>query len=595
MSSPLDHVNLRLVQNVDDAADFMRWLGERRSGKYLGVDTETGGFHHWRDPLRLVQFGDKSQGWAIPWERWGGVAIEALNKYDAPTVLHNAPFDARFLIHHSGKDLKRWKWEWVNDTMTMAHLLNPLRPKGLKPLAAMYVDAKAVAAQRQLDEGMASNKWTWKTVPIDYPPYWIYGAMDPVLTCHLADRFEPQIAASYQNVYDLELNTLRIVTNMMLKGARVDLDYSQQKMTQLMDWAGEARQWLADEHGIGNATSNPQVIKYFQNAGIPIPDKRTKGGAQSLDKEVLEELVGTTDSVVAKYVLGIRRAEKTVGPYFKNFLELAHHTDEGDILHPTIWSMGTRTARMSISDPALQTLPRKDPTVRNGFIAREGNGLITSDYDQVEARLTAHFAEDEAMCAAFGQGDFFYALATQIFGRPIAEILKEERQLTKNTTYGKLYGAGPPKMAATASVPLEVMLPVVQAFDRAFPGIKRLQRRINDTAKYRQESEGTPYIITPEGRRLIADDDKEYTLTNYLIQSHAAEIFKRALINMDAAGLGDYMILPVHDEIVLDVPLDLHEEVLPIIRDGMQNLTDYRVPITATPEVITGAWGSKYE
>lgn len=591
----LDHVNLRLVQTTQDAAAFMSWLGERRAGKYLGVDTETSGFHHWEDRLRLIQFGDMNAGWAIPWERWGGVAIEALNKYDAPTVLHNAPFDSRFIIHHAAPELTRWKWEWVNDTMTMAHLLNPLRPKGLKPLAGMYVDAKAVAAQRLLDEAMSTYKWTWATVPVDFPYYWIYGAMDPVLTCHLADKFEPQISASYQEVYDLELNTLRVVTNMMLKGARVDLQYSQEKMTSLMTWAGQARSWLAENFGIANATSNPQVIKYFNDAGVPLPNKRTKSGAQSLDKDVLEAVVAEHDHVVAKYVLAIRRAEKTVGPYFRNFLELANPTAEGDLLHPTIWPMGTRTARMSIQDPALQTLPRKDPTVRNGFIPRDGNGLITCDYDQIEARLAAHFAEDDAMCAAFSQGDFFYALASQIFGRPPEEILKEERQLTKNTTYGKLYGAGPPKMAATAGVPLDQMLPVVQGFDRTFPGIKLLQQRINSTAQYRQQNEGAAYITTPMGRRLLADDDKEYTLTNYLIQSHAAEILKKALVTMDAAGLGDYMILPVHDEVVFDVPLDQHEDVLPVIEQCMSNLTDYRVPITASPEVITGAWGSKYE
>lgn len=589
----LDHVNLRLVQNTQDAAEFMSWLGERRDGRYLGVDTETGGFHHWRDELRLIQFGDKSAGWAIPWKRWGGVAIEALNKYEDPMVLHNAPFDSRFIIHHSGADLKRWKWEWVNDTMTMAHLLDPLRPKGLKPLAGMHIDAKAVSAQKMLDEAMADNKWDWSTVPVDFPYYWIYGAMDPVLTCHLADKFEPEVFSQYKDVYDLEVNTLRIVTNMMLKGARVDLDYCGTKQRELMNWVNEARAWLRDAYGIQNATSNPQVIKALQADGVVLMDKRTNSGAQSLDKEVLEAAAGNP---IADYVLAIRKAEKNVGPYFRNFLELADPTAEGDLLHPTIWSMGTRTARMSITDPALQTLPRKDPTVRNAFIAREGNVLASCDYDQIEARLCAHFAKDAGMIAAFeSDADFFYGLASQIFGKDIIEILKEERQLTKNTTYGKIYGAGPPKMAQTAKVPLEQMLGVVNSFDRNFPGVLQLQKDINNTAYQRHQTEGVAYIKTPMGRRLIADDSKEYTLTNYLIQSHAAEILKKALAELDASGLGDYMVLPVHDEVVFDLPRDILDEAVPMIGECMSNRTDYLVPITASPEVIDGAWGSKYE
>ena len=77
-TGPLDHVNLHLVQSVQDASDFMSWLGNRRS--LLGVDTESGGFSFHKDALRLVQFGDLNDGWAIPWERWGGVAVEALNR-----------------------------------------------------------------------------------------------------------------------------------------------------------------------------------------------------------------------------------------------------------------------------------------------------------------------------------------------------------------------------------------------------------------------------------------------------------------------------------------------------------------------------------
>lgn len=585
----LAHVNLKLVTCVEDAMEFKRWLGQSR--QVLGVDTETGGFHHWRDELRLCQFGDLDTGWAIPWKRWGGVAIEALNSYEAPMVLHNAPFDSRFIIHHAGKDLRRWKWEWVNDTMTMGHLLDPLRPKGLKPLGAMYVDPSAAAAQKMLDEAMATNKWDWDTVPVDFPLYWIYGAMDPVITCHLYKKFEQEVTGAYKSAYDLELNTIRIVTNMMLKGARVDLDYCHTTQRKLMTWVGEARQWLAKEYGLANATSGPQLGACLKKHGVELMPKLTKGGEQSYDKEVLAEAAHRTQHPILQYVLMIRKCEKNVGPYFKNFIELAND----DLLHPTIWPMGTRTARMSITDPALQTLPRKDPTVRNAFVPRDGNTLVTSDYDQIEARLCAHFAHDTGMIDAFAGEDFFYALASQIFSKPVSDVTKEERQYTKNTTYGKLYGAGPEKMAQTAGVPLETMLAVVNAFDQRFPGVKQLQRAINHTALQRKDAEGVAYINTPYGRKLIADDDKEYTLTNYLIQSHAAEILKVALARLDAVGLGEYMVLPVHDEVVFDVPTDLVHDVLPSIKDCMQNLTDYRVPITASPEVINGAWGVKYQ
>lgn len=585
MTGPLSHVSLRYVDNLDTAMEFMRWLGERR--RVLGVDTEGGGFSPERNRLRMIQFGDLDTGWAIPWERWNGVGLEALKKYDKPLVLHNSKFDARFISRHG--DMK-WPWHLTNDTMAMAHILNPLRSKGLKPLSAMLVDPQAATAQRALDDAMHNHKWTWDSIPVDFQLYWVYAAMDPVLTCHIYEKFYEEIQASYSQVYDMEMGVTRIVAGMETRGARVDLPYCETKQTELLEWAAQARTWLGHEYGLHNFT-DMKLLKFFTDNNITMLYRRTKSGMrQALDKEVLLSI----DHPVAKYVLAIRKAEKNVGPYFKNFLAMA---DSNDRVHPNVWTMGTRTARMSITDPALQTLPRKDPTVRTAFIPSEGGRLYTIDADQIEARLAAHFSEDPGLIEAFATAastgaDFFCNIASQIFGEPISKK-DERRQLTKNTVYGKLYGAGAPKMAATAGVPLSVMEPVVQGFDHTFPGILRMQRRINATARQRFMSEGEAYINTPTGRRMIADDNKEYTLTNYLIQCHAAEILKRKMIEIDAVLPGQ-MILPVHDELVFDFPGDEAEEMARIASDTMNRSDGYRVPITWSGDLLTADWGEKY-
>lgn len=589
----LDGVSLRRVHDTQSAGEFMTWLSQRRA--LLGVDTETAGFNFIVDPVRLIQFGDLDTGWAMDWSRWSGVAIEALSKYEDPLVLHNAPFDSRMIMHNTLRsEIPRWPWERTHDTMTMAHLLDPLRPKGLKSLAALHIDPKAAQAQSMLDDAMTDHKWTWATVPTDFPYYWIYGAMDPVLTCRMAEKFTPAIRSSYLEPYLLELGTLRVVTNMMLKGAHVDLKYSGTKQKELMSWVRTARQWLAETYKISNPTSAPQVRAALEANGVGVPVKYTKGGGLSLDKSVLEGCDNGTGVLhpIAQYVLAIRRAEKTVAPYFANFLRLA---DDEDRVHPTIWALGTRTSRMSITEPGLQTLPRKDPTVRTAFIPTdEDHAILTCDFDQIEARLAAHFAQDDGMVAAFTGEDFFVGLAQQIFQDLTINKKDPRRQLTKNTVYGKLYGAGVAKMAITAGVPLDQMAPVVEAFDRTFPGVLSLQRAINRAGRDRQAAEGVAYVRTPTGRRIVADDDKEYTLTNYLIQAHAAEIFKRKLLELDAAGLGDYMILPVHDEVVMDVPMDLADELLLTVPKIMNDHTTYRVPITASADLMRDNWGSKY-
>jgi len=588
MTGPLDHVNLRRVNTFDDAGEFMRWLGERR--RVLGVDTETGGFIPELQRLRLAQFGDLDTGWAIDWERWSGLVIEALTKYEGDMVLHNSKFDSRFITHHAGKDFPKWPWDRTHDTMTMAHILNPLRLKGLKPLSAMLIDPKAASAQKLLDEAMSKNKWTWDTVPTDFPLYWIYAAMDPVLTCHIYEKFHEEIAASYQQVYDLEMGTTRVIAKMEAKGAKINLEYCHEKTAQLTQWSHSAKEWLSSAHGLHNPT-DMTLLRFFQENNVPMLDKLTKSGSrQALDKEVLQSI----DHPVAETILAIRKVEKQVGPYFSNFIEYA---DANDRIHPSIWTMGTRTARMSVTNPALQTLPRDDPTIRTAFIPSDGRALVTADYDQIEARLTAHFSEDPGLIEAFRLAqtegtDFFCTIASTIFGRPIGKKAPE-RQLTKNTVYGKIYGAGVDKMALTARVPIETMQFVNDTFDHQFPGVKIMQNRINFEGKRHRP----PRVETPTGRHMYADDRKEYTLTNYKIQCHAAEVFKGALIRLDNVfGDSDQvdLLLPVHDEQMLECDIDIVDDVARTMEREMADLDNYLVPITASSDILMNNWGDKY-
>lgn len=586
----LDDVNLYRINSYSDVEEFMRWLGERRP--IMSIDTETGGppgndggLQIETGWIRYAQIGDAMTGWAIPWNAWGGVVFEALKKYEGDWVLHNSKYDIRHIL--SAKDVMGdfvWPWHRTHDTMTMAHLADPLRPKGLKPLAARLVDQQAAGAQRQLDEGMTKNKWTWATVPMDFPPYWIYAALDPVLTCRIYEQLAPQVNASWRIPYDLEMNTTRVITKMESYGVRIDPGYTRDKIDAFKVYDAQASEWLENEYGLDKVTPD-RLVKFFQSQGVELPPEFTPTGKQKMDKAVMQQI----DHPVAKTVLAMRKADKMVGPYFENFLKLK---DADDRLHPNVWTMGTRTARMSITDPALQTLPKRDPTVRTAFIPSDGMALISCDYDQIEARLMAHFSNSEPLRDAFmGDQDFFCVIASEIFGRPITKK-DPERQLTKGTIYGKIYGAGVEKMAETAGVSFAQMQGVVRGFDTKYADVKAMQRAVGAAGKRRLLEEGMAYVLTPTGRRLGADDGKDYTLVNYLIQSHAAEIMKRALVTLDAVLPDEaHLLLPVHDEAVLECPVDMVEEVEKIIQEAMTIPDEYIVPITASPEHTLTNWG----
>lgn len=586
----LDDVQLHFVDNMEMVGKFATWLSERHENDFIACDTETGGLEFWKQPLRLVQFGDTMQGWAIPWERWGGAAVEVLQKYTGRLGFHNSPFDAKFIEHHMGIKLP---WHQVEDTLVMAHILDPTNPVGLKPLGSRFVDAKAVASQRMLDEAMSDKKWTWATVPVDFPMYWIYGAMDTVITSRLNAIFKPKIDAGYAELYDLEMATRRIIAGMEARGARIDIPYVERKQKELVEYVENCRTWVLNNHGI-HIGSNQKVGQRMIELGYQLTET-TNSGQWKLDKEVLQGIIGLDDRdnrlinvertpavVLAELVYAARKSDKIRSTYMDNFLTM----HDNGFLHPSINTLGARTGRMSVTNPALQTLPRGD-VVRNAFIPREGNSLISIDYDQIELRLITHFAQDTGLRDAFMSGDdFFTTVAREIYGDPDLDKKDPRRQLTKNCMYAKGYGAGVEKMAKTAKVPFDVMKGVADGLDRRFPGIRALQHKVEQQAMGRLNTEGEAYIIDPFGRRQVADQDKVYGLVNSLVQGTAAGILKKALVNMDLMGLGDYLILPIHDEVMLDVPKDDIEEALPIIKEAMTSVGEWMVPLTAEPSVM---------
>jgi DNA polymerase-1 len=593
---PLSDVQLHLVDDVDTAGEMMRWLGERRN--ILSFDTETSGFSPWKDDLRLLQFGDQMSGWAIPWDRWGGVAQEVFSKYDGPWALHNRPFDANFA--QVKQVVKRFPWERSHCTMVMAHVLDPVRPKGLKPLTSALVDRTAASGQEALARYMRASNHTWGSVPIDNPYYWGYGAMDTVLTSRLFDVFAPDIKATALPSYELELAVQRICANMTRRGTPVDLVYCNDTANMLRGWVKECRAWAKETFGVRNVTSAMQAIKVFEEDGIEFVEFTDNGNVR-LDKTVLKSI----DHPLATAILKIRRAEKLCSTYLDNFAKFA---DELGLIHPTIWTCGTRTARMSITDPAFQTLPKDDKTVRNGVIPDLGHRLISCDADQIEMRLMAHFAHDEGLIEAFAQAaaaaaagsidpveiDFFCRVATEMYGTVID---KENplRKITKNSSYARLYGAGAQKIATTAGVPRAKIEEINELMDARFPGVKRFMKEIEYEVGGNEKETGRGFVMSHFGRRLPVDKGKNYTGTNYKIQCSAAEIFKRALVALDAAGYTDYMLLPVHDEIVLSVPVDeavdARHEIAEIMTRSSEG--EFMLPITWSADILEGAWGGR--
>lgn len=583
-----------LVDNIDTAMEMKRWLGERRD--VMGLDTETSGLNPYASDakLRMVQVGDHRAGWAIPWEQWGGAALEILNGWTGDWTLHNAGFDEKWLRIHA-----KWQMPWhrTHDTLIQYNMLFPGQPAALKGITDKHIDPAASAGQTILHEAMKKQGWGWDTIPVDFEPYALYSALDPVLAVHIFDFLRADL--KYPKSYDLEMSILRICSGMEDRGINIDVEYCEEQRDKLDAYVESAKSWALKEHGV-KLGSTQSLAGFFEGTLGATISKRTPGGAPSVDKESLEALVKSDNPAVAefaKFVSDVRKADKIRGSYFENFLK--DHTD--GVLHPSIKTMRAVTGRMSITDPALQTLHSNDAIVRNAIVGRPGQVICTSDKDQVEFRIYAHLSEDEALIETFREadetgGDAFTIIGSQIYNDPNFCKADPRRKLVKGTIYGRLYGSGVKKMAETAGVPYEDMLAVNQALDARYKGMAAYPKKMEQIVTNRMVVEGLPYTETVvTGRKVPVEKDRIYSAVNYTIQASAAESFKENLVRLDAAGLGDNLMVPVHDEILVSVDPGDVEEVKQILRENMTTTEGWTVPLTADVEGSFVRWGEKYE
>lgn len=587
----LDHVNLRLVDSFEDLRDMESWFssGPMQHG-IMGIDVETSGLSLRHDRVRMIQFGDLNAGWALPWEWWSGYVQDMVRRYRGEYIMHNLPFDYP-MIRKMGVDLPRGQ---LNDTLPLVKMIEPHLPAGLKPQASRHVDRSAGQAQTDLDEAIA--KLGWAGVDFRFQPYWVYSALDPVITAWLWHLRKPVLEAQHPLAWqgwEVENAVQFVLIDMMSRGMPVDLEYAAQMRDKFLVYTEQAREWVRNEYGV-SITSDAKLVEVFQGLGVEFTQKTPGGDRFSLDKEVLAGIDNPLAEVIRKY----RKIDRLRGTYLEYILQ--NHVDGR--IHSQIRSTGARTGRMSSAEPNLQNLPRaneRDPAakaIRDAYISQFGYTQIRADFDQVEMRMYAHLSNDPGLINAFAQPeDFFVFLAKMVFQDDTITKDHPYRQLVKGVGYGKIYGAGVEKQAHTAGVPFAQAKYANDKFDALFPGGRIFQNQIYAEAARNKAQYGESFVICPlSGRRHVADRGKEYALVNHLIQGMAAFFFKKKLVELSNTDIEPYMLMPVHDEIISDVPDEFLPEAGRILLSVLNDSTTFRVPITAGL-TIGKRWGEKIE
>lgn len=579
----LENVKLHLVETTDDVRDCVTWFEEEvgRRGT-IAIDTETTGLK-WQkgDYVRTVQVGDAQHGWVIDKERWWGLFLDIVRNHTGDIDMMNAKFDWP-MLRKAGVELPKHR---IRDVGVMSHVLEGHMSRSLKVQATRHIDPTAYAAQHHLDKAFTENGWTWATIPVDFPWFWRYAALDPVLTYQVATHHWPLIQdQGATTAYDIEQAYQWVALDMETNGVYIDIPHVEKYFNEFHAYCQDVELWCKREYNV-TPGSNQKIVEILSRAGVDFT-KRTASGALSLDKDVLEGI----DHPLAQAVLQRRQLQKMASTYLRFYLG---NVDSNSRIYPSINTLGARTGRCSMSEPNFQNLPTRGAfagvkAVRNAVTATPGNVLLFCDFDQIEMRGLAIFSNDRGLQDAFrAPEDFFVTIAREIFQDPWLTKSDPRRSPTKGTMYAKVYGAGIARQAATAGVEVEQIAFINRMLNARYPGIERFITEVHKIALQ------FGYVQCPlTGRRHYADPGKEYALVNYLIQGWAAALFKMKQLELHNAGLGQYMILPVHDEIILDVPVHLAEEIAHTLVKIMNDYTSFSVPITASVS-IGERWGEK--
>lgn len=598
-------VPVHVPETPEDYEAFRTWFGVANFGT-IALDTETTGLDIFSSGYRLrtVQFGTGAEAWVLRVDNDPSVLrhVQWALSHAQHLLIHNAAFDWLVLDRHAAMPMESLAGR-TTDTRILAALIDPRQPQeggigtGLKPLSGFYLDPSAPDTQAGLHARFRKYGLTketgWAGIPLDDELYLTYAGGDVILTSRIYPILTKLLSklGVRKALIEYEHEIARICATMQRTGLVLDTDYVSELDLRLRTDEEEYTA-VAAGYGISSVNATAQVAEALLAMGVKLTE-RTAGGAWKVDKAILtylsgltlqgERIEGADVNPLAEAVYHAKRAHKWRATYVDTFLATA---DAAGRIHPMINPLQARTGRMSITRPALQTLPSSDWMIRRAMLADPGEVIVSVDFAAVELRVLAALADVRQMKAAIADGrDLHDFTAELVYG---AGFTKKQRKICKGVGFGKVYGGGPATISRQTGAGLDEVKRALTAYDRAYPEIKRASRRWEREARANGMT-----TVTVTGRRLPLDPQRAYAVTNYQVQSAARDVLGQALINMDEAGLLPYLRLPIHDEVVASVPAREAAELTREIEQCMR-MDLGGVPIDAAGEVGGRSWGTLY-
>lgn len=387
---------------------------------------------------------------------------------------------------------------------------------------------------------------------------------------------------------DIEIPLAEVLSSMERDGIAVDAEalhaFGEELKPRISDLEAQIHEMAGREFNIGSPKQLSAVL--FEEMQLPGGKKRKTG--YSTDAETLEKL--TEYHPIAGKILEYRSLTKLFNTYVKGY--------EGCIaadgrMHTTFKQTETRTGRISSADPNIQNIPVRTELGRNFrrfFVAGEGKTLVDADYSQIELRVLAHIAKDEAMIKTFCEGgDIHTETAASVFGMPAEWVTAEMRRSAKAVNFGIIYGMEAFSLAKDIGTSLANAKQYIADYFSHYSGVKSYM----DNSVAQAERDG--FAVTMFGRRRfipeILNSNKmikalgKRIAMNTPIQGTAADIIKIAMVKVYRRLKEQLpearLILQVHDELIVEVPEQLSARAVQILREEMEGAVKLAVPLIA--------------
>lgn len=501
-------------------------------------------------------------------------------------VAHNGKYD-RTVLHRYGIGFA----PTPRDTMLEHYCLDAAARHGLKELSEQLLGYRMIRF-----EDVAGEPERGKPEPTlagkDLKLVCDYAAEDADFTLRLDDILRPRVPiapAPLPNVLsDVEEPLVKILIDMEREGVKIDVEALKAYGRELDREILSLTQQILSYADPGFNPDSPKQLGalLFGKLGLA-GGKKTASGQFSTDEKTLSKLVG--EHPIVPLILEYRACTKLKSTYVDKLPTLI---DENGRVHTTYAQAFTETGRLSSSDPNLQNIPirtERGKLIRKAFVARdEKHVLISADYSQIELRLMAAMSGDEAMLAAFRNGeDIHRDTASRVYDVMPAFVTPEQRSKCKMVNFGIIYGISAFGLSQRLKVPRKEAADLIETYFKLYPKVKVYME--SAIAKAREKG----YAETILGRRRTLRDINSRNATarqaaerdaiNTPIQGSAADLIKVAMVKVDRAlkaeNLRAKMVLQIHDELVFDVPLDEVEKVKEIVTREMTTALDFGVPL----------------